>query len=57
MVIGMADGLTVPFVLAAGLSVVVVSTDVIVTAGLAEVVAIAIAMGLGGSRSRCANWM
>jgi len=47
-VIGMADGLTVPFALAAGLSAAVVSTEVIVTAGLAEVVAGAIAMGLGG---------
>jgi len=48
VVIGMADGLTVPFALAAGLSAAVVNTDVIVTAGLAEVVAGAIAMGLGG---------
>jgi len=48
VVIRMADGLTVPFALAAGLSAAVVSTDVIVTAGLAEVVAGAIAMGLGG---------
>jgi vacuolar iron transporter family protein len=48
VVIGMADGLTVPFALAAGLSAAVVSTEVIVTAGLAEVVAGAIAMGLGG---------
>jgi len=44
----MADGLTVPFALAAGLSAAVTNTDVIVTAGLAEVVAGAIAMGLGG---------
>lgn len=48
VVIGMADGLTVPFALAAGLSAAIASTDVIVTAGLAEVVAGAIAMGLGG---------
>lgn len=48
VVIGMADGLTVPFALAAGLSAATVSTNVIVTAGLAEVVAGAIAMGLGG---------
>ncbi len=48
VVIGMADGLTVPFALAAGLSAVVQSTDVIVTAGLAEIAAGAIAMGLGG---------
>ncbi len=47
-VIGMADGLTVPFALTAGLSAAVSSTSVIVTAGLAEIVAGAIAMGLGG---------
>lgn len=46
--IGVADGLTVPFALAAGLAAAVSSTDVIVTAGLAEIVAGAIAMGLGG---------
>lgn len=43
----MADGLTVPFALA-GLAAAVSSTSVIVTAGLAEIVAGAIAMGLGG---------
>ena len=48
VVIGMADGLTVPFALAAGLSAAVTSTHIIVTAGLAEVAAGAIAMGLGG---------
>ena len=48
VVIGMADGLTVPFALAAGLSAAVSSTKIIVTAGLAEIVAGAIAMGLGG---------
>lgn len=48
IVIGMADGLTVPFALAAGLSGVAVSTGIIVTAGLAEIVAGSIAMGLGG---------
>jgi vacuolar iron transporter family protein len=48
VVIGMADGLTVPFALAAGLSAAVTSTHVIMTAGLAEVAAGAIAMGLGG---------
>ena len=48
VVIGMADGLTVPFALAAGLSAAVSSTQIIVTAGLAEIVAGAIAMGLGG---------
>ena len=48
VVIGMADGLTVPFALAAGFSAAVSSTKIIVTAGLAEIVAGAIAMGLGG---------
>lgn len=48
VVIGMADGLTVPFALAAGLSGAVEGTGVIITAGVAEVAAGAIAMGLGG---------
>ncbi len=48
IVIGMSDGLTVPFALAAGLSGAVSSGSIIVTAGLAEVTAGAIAMGLGG---------
>ena len=48
VVIGMADGLTVPFALAAGLSGAVKSTDVVVIAGLAEIAAGSIAMGLGG---------
>lgn len=48
IVIGMSDGLTVPFALAAGLSGAVESSAIIVTAGLAEVAAGAIAMGLGG---------
>jgi VIT1/CCC1 family predicted Fe2+/Mn2+ transporter len=48
IVIGMADGLTVPFALAAGLTGVVTNTNIIVTAGLAEIAAGAIAMGLGG---------
>lgn len=48
VVIGMADGLTVPFALAAGLSAAVASSHVVVTAGLAEIAAGAIAMGLGG---------
>jgi vacuolar iron transporter family protein len=48
VVIGMADGLTVPFALAAGLSAAVSTTSVIVTAGLAEIAAGAVAMGLGG---------
>lgn len=48
IVIGMSDGLTVPFALAAGLSGAVGSTSLIITVGLAEVAAGAIAMGLGG---------
>jgi vacuolar iron transporter family protein len=48
MVIGMSDGLTVPFALAAGLSGAVVSSSLVVVAGLAEVAAGSIAMGLGG---------
>lgn len=48
IVIGMSDGLTVPFALAAGLSGAVDSTGIIITAGLAEVAAGSIAMGLGG---------
>jgi vacuolar iron transporter family protein len=48
IVIGMSDGLTVPFALAAGLYGAVESSGIIVTAGLAEVAAGAIAMGLGG---------
>lgn len=46
--IGMSDGLTVPFALAAGLSGTIHETWIIVTAGLAEVAAGSIAMGLGG---------
>jgi VIT1/CCC1 family predicted Fe2+/Mn2+ transporter len=48
IVIGMSDGLTVPFALAAGLSGAVREPRIIVTAGMAEIVAGAIAMGLGG---------
>lgn len=48
IVIGMADGLTVPFALAAGLTGVIAASRLIVTAGLAEVAAGSIAMGLGG---------
>ena len=48
IVIGMADGLTVPFALAAGLSGAVASSGLVVTAGLAEIAAGSIAMGLGG---------
>lgn len=47
-VIGMSDGLTVPFALAAGLTGAVSASKLIVTAGLAEVAAGSIAMGLGG---------
>jgi len=47
-VIGLSDGLTVPFALAAGLSAAVNSNAIIVTAGIAEIVAGSIAMGLGG---------
>jgi VIT1/CCC1 family predicted Fe2+/Mn2+ transporter len=48
IVLGMSDGLTVPFALAAGLSSAVDSTFIIVVAGLAEIAAGGIAMGLGG---------
>lgn len=48
MVIGMSDGLTVPFALAAGLSGAVSSNSIVITAGIAEIVAGCIAMGLGG---------
>jgi VIT1/CCC1 family predicted Fe2+/Mn2+ transporter len=48
IVIGMSDGLTVPFALAAGLSGAVSTTSIVVTAGLAEIAAGSIAMGLGG---------
>jgi VIT1/CCC1 family predicted Fe2+/Mn2+ transporter len=48
IVIGMADGLTVPFALAAGLTGAIDHTGIIVTAGLAEIAAGSIAMGLGG---------
>src|SRR5258705_2849930 len=49
IVIGMSDGLTVPFALAAGLTgTKTINTAIIVTAGLAEIAAGSIAMGLGG---------
>lgn len=48
IVIGMSDGLTVPFALAAGLSGALDSTTIVVIAGLAEIAAGGIAMGLGG---------
>src|SRR5450432_4040145 len=48
IVIGMSDGLTVPFALAAGLTGAISQTHIIVTAGCAEIAAGSIAMGLGG---------
>jgi VIT1/CCC1 family predicted Fe2+/Mn2+ transporter len=48
IVIGMSDGLTVPFALAAGISGAGASTAIVVTAGMAEIAAGSIAMGLGG---------
>jgi vacuolar iron transporter family protein len=48
IVIGMSDGLTVPFALAAGISGTGAAAHIVVTAGIAEIVAESIAMGLGG---------
>ena len=48
IVIGMSDGLTVPFALAAGLSSIANSTNIVITGGLAEIAAGSVAMGLGG---------
>ncbi|KAI4369044.1 hypothetical protein MLD38_017536 [Melastoma candidum] len=48
IIIGASDGLTVPFALAAGLSGASVNSSIVLTAGIAEVVAGAISMGLGG---------
>ena len=48
IVIGMSDGLTVPFALAAGITGAGASPAIVVTAGLAEIAAGSIAMGLGG---------
>ncbi len=48
IVIGMSDGLTVPFALAAGISGAVAATGIVVVAGLAEIAAGSISMGLGG---------
>ena len=48
IVIGMSDGLSVPFALAAGLSGAIAQSSIVVTAGLAEIAAGSIAMGLGG---------
>lgn len=48
VVVGMSDGLTVPFALAAGISGAIAVSRLVVTAGLAEIAAGSIAMGLGG---------
>src|SRR5437868_12589147 len=48
VVIGMSDGLTVPFALAAGLTGAIAASHIVVVAGLAEIAAGSIAMGLGG---------
>ena len=52
IIIGVSDGLTVPFALAAGLSGANASSSIVLTAGIAEVAAGAISMGLGGYGSR-----
>jgi VIT1/CCC1 family predicted Fe2+/Mn2+ transporter len=59
VVLGMSDGLTVPFALAAGLSGAVASSRVVLVAGVAELAAGAIAMGLGGylaAKSESDTW-
>ena len=59
LVLGMADGLTVPFALAAGVTGAVAASGIVLTAGLAEIVAGAISMGLGGylaARSEVAHY-
>src|SRR5689334_16212198 len=59
VVIGMSDGLTVPFALAAGLTGAIAASRIGVTAGLAEIAAGSIAMGLGGylaARSDAEHW-
>jgi VIT1/CCC1 family predicted Fe2+/Mn2+ transporter len=56
IVIGMSDGLTVPFALAAGLSGAVSNTNLIIIAGLAEIAAGSIAMGLGGYLAGKPKW-
>lgn len=48
IILGVSDGLTVPFALAAGLSGANASSSIVLTAGIAEVAAGAISMGLGG---------
>lgn len=56
VVIGMSDGLTVPFALAAGVSSAVSSNAIVTTAGIAEVIAGSIAMGLGGYLAGKTEW-
>jgi VIT1/CCC1 family predicted Fe2+/Mn2+ transporter len=56
VVIGMSDGLTVPFALAAGLSGAAAANRIVITAGFAELAAGAIAMGLGGYLAARADW-
>ena len=51
IIIGVSDGLTVPFALAAGLSGANATSSIVLTAGVAEVAAGAISMGLGGYKS------
>lgn len=48
VIIGLSDGITVPFALTAGISGAIDNNNIIITAGLAEICAGAIAMGLGG---------
>ena len=52
VVIGMSDGLTVPFALAAGISGAIAASHIVVTAGVAELAAGGISMGLGGYLTR-----
>ena len=59
LVLGMADGLTVPFALAAGVTGAVAASGIVLSAGIAEIVAGAISMGLGGylaARSESAHY-
>ena len=56
VVIDMADGLTVPFALAAGISGAVAQTHLVVIAGFAEIAAGSIAMGLGGYLAAKSDW-
>jgi len=56
VIIGMSDGLTVPFALTAGLSLILSSTKIITMSGLAEIVAGSVSMGLGGFLSSRAQY-